>query len=295
MGIRFINSGSVYEISENDIELILNTAAEAAEIDLKTCSQRQWKFCLQQIGKYINRTKSSFKGPVGRGRVNIKYTPDQLMGLVSVYIELSNKYDKLISIDGFSYMSNIPVTTINSWKNIEKIDNSVICDADDLIPIQDTIESDDNDIYTYSQKTYNRIISDNIDNYDVNNRCLDDNDMNSYYRDNNSHNDYNSYNNSNEYNNYNSYDSNYNNYNNNLMLYNIFIVLKRGMRDCILDKAFDSKTAVSAPFMFNVEFSEDRAENRRTRIDDGRLNRRTIAEKYGFDIIPADHAPGDDA
>ena len=280
MGIRFINSGSVYEISENDIELILNTAAEAAEIDLKTCSQRQWKFCLQQIGKYINRTNSSFKGPVGRGRVSVKYTPDQLIDLVSVYIELSNKYDKLISIDGFSYMSNIPVSTISQWKNIENTDDSSICNADDLIPIQDAIESDNNDIMTYSQKGYNEIISDNIDNDDVTNECIDNNDMNinSNYRsyNSNSHNDYN------------------NKYNNNLMLYNIYIVLKRGMRDCILDKAYDSKTAVSAPFMFNVEFSEDRIENRRTRIGDGRLNRRTIAEKYGFDIVPTEHAPGDD-
>lgn len=59
--IKYVDNGSVYEISENDVEMILLTAAESAEIDLKTCSQRQWKWCLQQAGKYLNRTKSAFK------------------------------------------------------------------------------------------------------------------------------------------------------------------------------------------------------------------------------------------
>lgn len=48
--IKYVDNGSIYEISENDVEMILLTAAESAEIDLQTCSQRQWKWCLQQAG-----------------------------------------------------------------------------------------------------------------------------------------------------------------------------------------------------------------------------------------------------
>ena len=94
--IKYVDNGSVYEISENDVEMILITAAESAEIDLKTCSQRQWKWCLMQAGKYLNRTKSAFKVN-NPGRGGPAYSVQTIIDIYNIYIELSNKYNKLIS------------------------------------------------------------------------------------------------------------------------------------------------------------------------------------------------------
>ena len=260
--IKYVDNGSVYEISENDVEMILVTAAESAEIDLKTCSQRQWKWCLQQAGKYLNRTKKSFKSfNSGSGPV---YRLKDVIDIYNMYIELNNKYNKFISIEGFSYFSGISVDAIRSWSDVDHADTS--CIDTDGRPADDDIYNtyiDSNDI-------------DNIDIYNIDNNINNNNkDNGNYIRYNNKGNcqlfGYNMVDNANE---------------RRAALNAIYSGLMSGKRECILDKAYDSNTGLSAPFLYNTEFgSYAAAADRRALPGTSADDRQAIAARYGFQAI----------
>ena len=268
--IKYVDNGSIYEISENDVEMILLTAAESAEIDLKTCSQRQWKWCLQQAGKYLNRNKRSFKSfNSGSGPV---YRLKDVIDIYNMYIELNNKYNKFISIEGFSYFSGIGIDVIQSWQNVDRADVSCIATEDsrrrntdvseDSISIIDNI--DNSSIY-------------NIDNNINNNKRINNNNKDNvnYIRYNNKGNcqlfGYNMVDNPNE---------------RRAALYAIYSGLMSGKRECILDKAYDSNTGLSAPFLYNTEFgSYTAAADRRALPGTSADDRQAIAARYGFQAI----------
>ena len=257
--IKYVDNGSVYEISENDVEMILVTAAESAEIDLKTCSQRQWKWCLQQAGKYINRTKSSFKTAGCKGPA---YTIDSLIDIYNIYIELNNKYSKFIGVEAFSCFSGVPIGVIQSWSDADHADTSCI----DACTIYNTnIDS-----------TYN---IDNSNIYNIDNDNVEDNKSNNNI-------------NSKRYNSkYNITDIAYNSqvdYKSRRAALNaIYSGLMSGKRECILDKAYDSNTGLSAPFLYNTEFgSYAAAADRRALPGTSADDRQAIAARYGFVALP---------
>ena len=279
--IKYVDNGSVYEISENDVEMILITAAESAEIDLKTCSQRQWKWCLQQAGKYLNRTKTSYKtrSPVRGVPV---YKISDLIDIYNIYIELNNKYNKFISLEGFSYFSGISQDVIRTWSNVDRAntsnismdDNSTDSDAleQETIANNSTCNRDNIDIYNI----YNSVNSNNIDNDNINNKVNKNNiDTNSSIRyinkalktvsESNSHDDYKS---------------------RRAALYAIYSGLMSGKRECILDKAYDSNTGLSSPFLYNTEFGTYSGANERAALPVSGGDRRAIAARYGFQALP---------
>lgn len=277
--IKYVDNGSVYEISENDVEMILLTAAESAEIDLKTCSQRQWKWCLQQAGKYLNRTKSAFKYGVARN--GPCYSIPVLIDIYNIYIELNNKYNKFISIEGFAYFSGISQDVIRTWSNADKAntsnismdDNSTDSDAleQETIANNSTCNRDNIDIYNI----YNSVNSNNIDNDNINNKVNKNNkDTNSSIRYinkplradfvSNSQADYKS---------------------RRAALYSIYSGLMSGKRECILDKAYDSNTGLSSPFLYNTEFGSYSGTNERSALPVSGGDRRAIAARYGFQQI----------
>ena len=278
--IKYVDNGSVYEISENDVEMILLTAAESAEIDLKTCSQRQWKWCLMQAGKYLNRTKSAFKYGIS-ARNGPCYSIPVLIEIYTIYIELNNKYNKFISIEGFAYFSGISQDVIRTWANVDKAntsnismdDNSTDSDAlePETIANDSTYNRDNIDIYNI----YNSVNSNNIDNNINQNRVNKNNkDTNSNIRyinkglktvsESNSQHDYNS---------------------RRMALYSIYSGLMSGKRECILDKAYDSNTGLSSPFLYNTEFGTYSGTDSRAALPVSGGDRRAIAARYGFQAI----------
>lgn len=282
--IKYIDNGSVYEISENDVEMILLTAAESAEIDLKTCSQRQWKWCLQQAGKYLNRNKKSFKSfNSGSGPV---YRLKDVIDIYNMYIELNNKYNKFISVEGFSYFSGIGIDVIQSWSNVERANISCIAPEDNRT--EDNAEDNrrrntdalEDNTDTIEHDIDNISIIDNIDddyiyNIDNNKRIKNNKDNVNNIRYSNKGNcqlfGYNMVDNANE---------------RRAALNAIYSGLMSGKRECILDKAYDSNTGLSSPFLYNTEFgsyaaSADRRALPGTSADD----RQAIAARYGFQAI----------
>ena len=278
--IKYVDNGSIYEISENDVEMILITAAESAEIDLKTCSQRQWKWCLQQAGKYLNRAKSAFKYGIS-ARNGPCYSIPVLIEIYRIYIELNNKYNKFISIEGFAYFSGISQDVIRTWSNVDKAntsnismdDNSTDSDAlePETIANNSTCNRDNIDIYNI----YNSVNSNNIDNDNINNKVNKNNkDTNSSIRyinkalktvsESNSHDDYKS---------------------RRAALYAIYSGLMSGKRECILDKAYDSNTGLSSPFLYNTEFGTYSGADSRAAFPVSGGDRRAIAARYGFQQI----------
>lgn len=276
--IKYVDNGSIYEISENDVEMILITAAESAEIDLKTCSQRQWKWCLQQAGKYLNRTKSAFKVN-NPGRGGPAYSVQTIIDIYNIYIELSNKYNKLISIESFSYYSAIPIDSIKSWQYADRaiLDNITADDALRAEAMACNTDSYNRDIYNIN--SINNSIISNIDNINSDNNIINNNKNN-----NNSVNSniryYNKYNNC--------LPTNNNRVDNRLtrrLLADIYKGLLESRRECILDKAFDSNTSLSSPFLYNTEFGSYSGTSERSALPVSGGDRRAIAARYGFQQI----------
>jgi len=277
--IKYVDNGSVYEISENDVEMILLTAAESAEIDLKTCSQRQWKWCLMQAGKYLNRTKTSYKtrSPVRGGPV---YKISDLIDIYNIYIELNNKYNKFISLEGFSYFSGIRLSVISSWSSADHADVSNI-DMNDENTVNntasatDTYTAEDSVIHDIDNNTMNNISNSNIYNT-INNKIKDN------IEDSNKENIryiYNIYNGGKSSNSQADYKSR------RAALYAIYSGLMSGKRECILDKAYDSNTGLSSPFLYNTEFGAYSGTNDRSALPVSGGDRRAIAARYGFQQI----------
>ena len=279
--IKYVDNGSVYEISENDVEMILLTAAESAEIDLKTCSQRQWKWCLMQAGKYLNRTKSAFKVN-NPGRGGPAYSVQTIIDIYNIYIELSNKYNKLISIESFSYYSAIPIDSIKSWQYADRAitDNITADDALQADAMVCNTDSYNRDIYNINSINNSNIS--NIDNISINDNNIINNSNNSINSNSNSNIRY--------YNKYNNcLPTNNNKVDNRLtrrLLADIYKGLLESRRECILDKAFDSNTSLSSPFLYNTEFGAYSGTNDRAALPVSGGDRRAIAARYGFQALP---------
>ena len=279
--IKYVDNGSVYEISENDVEMILVTAAESAEIDLKTCSQRQWKWCLQQAGKYLNRNKRSFKSfNSGSGPV---YRLKDVIDIYNMYIELNNKYNKFISIEGFSYFSGIGIDVIQSWQNVDRADASCIALEDNRT--EDNAEDNRRRNTDVSEHDIDNIsIIDNIDNssiYNIDNNINNNKRINNNNKDNVNYIRYNNKGNCQLFG-YNIVD---NANERRAALYAIYSGLMSGKRECILDKAYDSNTGLSAPFLYNTEFGTYSGTNERAALPVSGGDRRDIAARYGFQAI----------
>lgn len=276
--IKYVDNGSVYEISENDVEMILLTAAESAEIDLKTCSQRQWKWCLMQAGKYLNRTKTAFKVN-NPGRGGPAYSVQTIIDIYNIYIELSNKYNKLISIESFSYYSFIPIDTIKSWRNADRaiMDNIATDDALQAEAMACNTDSYNRDIYNINSINNSIIEDSNISNIDNNIDCNSSNNNKSV----NSNIRY--------YNKYSDCEPRNNNMVDNRLTRRLLADIYKGLlesrRECILDKAFDSNTSLSSPFLYNTEFGTYSGTDTRAALPVSGGDRRAIAARYGFQAI----------
>ena len=119
--------GELIEVFENDLDKYLHLFCSENDIDdMKKESQSVWNSCLRYIYKNVFRNKDILKD---KNLYNInnnsimntnynRYNYDIVMDLVNIYIhDMCMKYDKEVSILGFSILSGINDATIMEWRN----------------------------------------------------------------------------------------------------------------------------------------------------------------------------------
>lgn len=113
------------KIFDNDIEIALDEFCQINGIlDMKKESQAVWNSALRHIYKRVFRDKSTLKSKAIRP--NGEYIPTNfnaynyalVLEIVDIYIyDLCMKYDKEVSIIGFSTMTGIENQLIHEWGN----------------------------------------------------------------------------------------------------------------------------------------------------------------------------------
>lgn len=119
------DQGELIEVFENDLDKYLHLFCSENDIDdMKKESQAVWNSCLRYIYKNVFKGKDLLKDKALYNNNSIaltntnKYNYDVVMDLVDIYIhDMCMKYDKEVSILGFSTLSGIDDTTIHEWNN----------------------------------------------------------------------------------------------------------------------------------------------------------------------------------
>lgn len=128
-----------YEIYDNDIDLAIDTACKALNIqNLVNENQTRWKAVLTYAGQMLfpdrDILKDHTKPLYYTGRYYLdcnRYDIEMLLALCDYYIFLSYKFNKVISIIGFSLLANIDYRLVYGWNtyynnNIDNINNNSI-------------------------------------------------------------------------------------------------------------------------------------------------------------------------
>ena len=116
------------ETFENDIELHLQLFCEQNGIeDVKKESQSIWNAALMYIHKNVFRDRETFRNrKLIRDSNNIMdstyniYDMDMVNEVCNIYIYLCMRYEKEISILGFSELTGIPDSTVYQWGYTER-------------------------------------------------------------------------------------------------------------------------------------------------------------------------------
>lgn len=110
-------------------ELIETFCADNRIDDMRTASQSVWNSCLRNIYKHlfknsdVLKSKETRETPLGTRSNDNAYDIKRVNELLDIYIyDLCMRYDKEISIIGFSTLTGIENTTIHEWGNNNKCD-----------------------------------------------------------------------------------------------------------------------------------------------------------------------------
>lgn len=119
--------GELVEVFENDLDKYLHLFCEENNIDdMKKESQAVWNSCLRYIYKHVFKGKDILKD---KNLYNINnnsimntnynaYDYNVVLDLLEIYVyDMCLKYDKEVSILGFSTLSGINDSTIMEWRN----------------------------------------------------------------------------------------------------------------------------------------------------------------------------------
>lgn len=115
------------EIVEDDfIDALEEAAAVFHYDDLESITQRQWKAVLKYAGSKVFSNRGLLKSKeliVYNGNTipsnSNRYDYNILNNLCDYYMHISDRYNKLISIEGFSLMLGLTRDAINVWKEHE--------------------------------------------------------------------------------------------------------------------------------------------------------------------------------
>lgn len=116
------------EVFENDIQLYLSMFCEEEGIeDMKKESQAVWNSCLRYIYKHVFKNTNSLKQSNNIYNINNpipstynSYNYDMVLKVLDIYIfDMCMRYDKEVSIIGFSTLTGIDESIIYDWGNGE--------------------------------------------------------------------------------------------------------------------------------------------------------------------------------
>lgn len=114
------------EVFENDIQLYLSMFCEEQGIkDMKKESQAVWNSCLRYIYKHVFKNTDSLKQSNNIYNINNpipstynSYNYDMVLKVLDIYIfDMCMRYDKEVSIIGFSTLTGIDEGVIYDWGN----------------------------------------------------------------------------------------------------------------------------------------------------------------------------------
>ena len=114
------------EVFENDIEVYLSEFCETQGIDdMKKESQAVWNSCLRYIYKHVFKNTNSLKQSNNIYNINNNipsnynsYDYDMVLKVLDIYIfDMCMRYDKEVSIIGFSTLTGIDEGVIYDWGN----------------------------------------------------------------------------------------------------------------------------------------------------------------------------------
>jgi hypothetical protein len=121
------DQGELIEVFENDLDKYLHLFCSENDIDdMKKESQAVWNSCLRYIYKNVFKGKSLLKDKKlyninNNSIMNTNYNSydyDVVLNLLDIYVyDMCLKYDKEVSILGFSTLSGINDATIMEWRN----------------------------------------------------------------------------------------------------------------------------------------------------------------------------------
>lgn len=117
------------EVFENDIQLYLSMFCEEQGIeDMKKESQAVWNSCLRYIYKHVFKDINTLKQSNNIYNTNNpipstynSYNYDMVLKVLDIYIfDMCMRYDKEVSIIGFSTLTGIDESIIHDWGNNER-------------------------------------------------------------------------------------------------------------------------------------------------------------------------------
>lgn len=121
------DQGELIEVFENDLDKYLHLFCSENDIDdMKKESQAVWNSCLRYIYKNVFKGKDLLKDKKlyninNNSIMNTNYNSydyDIVLDLLNIYVyDMCLKYDKEVSILGFSTLSGINDATIMEWRN----------------------------------------------------------------------------------------------------------------------------------------------------------------------------------
>ena len=120
------DQGELIEVFENDLDKYLHLFCEENDIpDMKKESQAVWNSCLRYIYKHVFKGKDLLKSKVLHNNINNNipsnynsYDYNILNHVLDLYIyNMCMKYDKEVSIIGFSTLTGVSDVIIHEWGN----------------------------------------------------------------------------------------------------------------------------------------------------------------------------------
>lgn len=121
---RIVDQAETVEVFENDIQLYLAMFCEENDIDnMKNESQSVWNSCLRYIYKHVFKGTNKLKSTTNINNNNCimpstynAYNYDMVLEILDIYIhDMCMKYNKEISIVGFSILTGIDSEVIYNW------------------------------------------------------------------------------------------------------------------------------------------------------------------------------------
>lgn len=150
-----LHDGSIYDIStieDTMIDIIHGYSIE--DKDLFKLKQGTWYAILTDTGKTLFRRHGL--------KTNAEYDKALLCQLIDVYLYLSHKYNRLVSIAGYEYFANLPRGAVNRMCQAEKaLGLSELSDFVDKIT-KGTSESIINKLYDSHQVTGQMMLANNL-------------------------------------------------------------------------------------------------------------------------------------